>query len=382
VRGVRNTHRSWQAPAASFFVLLALAGCGGPSADPDEVLDKAFSQSIGSAQMSMSLSVTLEGAPSVSEPLRVNLDGPYRSGSPDTLPAFDLAAGLDSGDLPAPSEALSLVSTGDNLYVEIAGQAYEIGEDVVAQELKSRADDAEGAAANPLGVDPRTWVSDPQIEGEEEVDGVKTLHLTGAVSVANMVQNLNQAAQKAAAAGDQEAPVLSEQQMSEIESVVQDPTFDLYTGADDGKIRRLSASVSFQVPESDRASLGGLTGGRVTFELTFSNVGEAVDIQAPENPAPIKDLGTQIQALTGGLGGAGLPGVGAEGQPGLDGQDGQSSGQDGADGQDGQDATGSPAPAPPQTNGDTGSFQEYSDCVAQAGQDTAKLEACTKLITG
>jgi hypothetical protein len=368
VRGVRNTHRSWQAPAASFLAFLALAGCGGPSADPDEVLDKAFSQSIGSAQMSMSLGVTLEGLPSVSEPLRVNLDGPYRSGGPDALPAFDLTAGLDSGDLPAPANALSLVSTGDNLYVEIAGQAYEIGKEVVAQELKSRADDATGAAANPLGVDPRTWVSDPQIEGEEDVDGVKTLHLTGAVSVENMVQNLNQAAQKAASAGDQEAPVLSEQQMSEIESVVQDPTFDLYAGADDGKIRRLSASVSFQVPESDRASLGGLTGGRVTFELTFSNVGEAVDIQAPQNPAPIKELGTQIQALTGLSGGAGLPGVGAEGQPGEPGQPGQSSGQDGQDGQDGADAT--------------GSFQEYSDCVAQAGQDTAKLEACTKLITG
>lgn len=347
-------------------MLLAFAGCGGPSADPEEVLDRAFSQSIGTAQMSMSLAVALEGIPEAAEePLRINLDGPYRSGSETALPGFDLTVGLDSGGLPAPTDALGLISTGDNLYLDVGGSAYEIGKDVVAEELKARAAESEGTA-NPFGVDPRSWVSEPKIEGEETIDGVETIHVTGALSVANMVQNLNEAAQQAAASGDTEAPVLTEQQMTEIESVVQDPTFDLYAGAEDGKIRRLSASGAFEVPEGDGAALGGLTGGRVTFELTFSGVGEPVEIEAPEDAAPIEELGTQIQALTGGLGGGELPSL-----PGGGGED------SGA----GQEST--PAPAPPQTNGDTGSFQEYTECVAQADpNDAAALEACTEIITG
>lgn len=350
-------------------MLLALGGCGGPGADPEEVLDRAFSQSIGTAQMSMSLAVALEGVPGAAEPLRINLDGPYRSGSETALPGFDLAVGLDSGGLPAPTDALGLISTGDNLFLDVGGSTYEIGKDVVAQELKARA--AEGdSTSNPFGVDPRSWVSDPKIEGEETVDGTETIHVTGALSVANMVQNLNDAAQKAVAAGDTEAPVLTEQQMSEIESVVQDPTFDLYAGAEDGKIRRLSASGVFEVPEADRATLGGLTGGRVTFELTFTAVGEPVDIQAPEDAAPIEELGTQIQALTGGLGGAG-------GLPGLP----EGGGGDG--GGEAPPAGGTEAPEAPPTGGDAGSFQEYTDCVAQADpNDTAALEACTEIITG
>lgn len=355
---------------ASALVALAVAGCGGGQ-NPEEVLDKAFSQAIGSAEMDLSLDATLQGIPAATDPVRISLTGPYQSGDEDTLPSFDLAASLDAGALPAPGDALSLISTGTNLFVEIAGTAYEAGEDAVAQEIAGRSET--DSQSNPFGVDPRTWVEDPKIVGEEQVDGVDTLHLTGAISVATMVRNLNDAGAKAAEAGQQEVPVLTDEQISEIESVLENPTFDLYTGKSDGKIRRLSASVTFTVPEAERQGMGGLSGGKIAFQLNFTGVGEPVTITAPKNAQPLKDLASQIQTLAGAAmteGGGAAPAGAA--------------GEDGAAGGEGGDV---PLPALPPDGGAAPpgdeSFQEYTDCLAQADpNDSGALAECAKLISG
>jgi hypothetical protein len=345
---------------------LALAGCGGPEQDPEEVLDRAFGQSIGSAQMRLSVDVDLEGIPGAEEPTSIQLEGPYESGDERTLPSFDLAASVDSGSLPAPAGAVRLVSTGDNFYLELAGNAYEAGRDAIRSELEARRRQQGEEDSNPFGVDPRSWLVDPSIEGTEELDGVETTHVTAAISVPAMIDDLNEAASEAAAAGDQTAPVLTEEQIAQIEEVVQNPVFDLYAGEEDGKIRRLTGALDFQVPEADRAALGGLSGGRVSFELTFTDVGQPVEISAPEDARPIEDLAKEMQALSGGL----VPGA-AGGE------------------QDGGGATVPPvgtAPEgtqPPAGAGDQESFQEYADCLAKADpNDAAALADCTELLGG
>ena len=363
---------------ASALVMLAVAGCGGGQ-NPEEVLDKAFSQSIGSAEMDLSLDATLQGIPAATDPIRIALTGPYQSGGDETLPSFDLAASLEAGSLPAPGDTLSLISTGTNLFIEIAGTAYEAGEDVVAKEIAGRSES--DAQSNPFGVDPRTWVEDPKIVGEEQVDGVETLHLTGAISVEAMVRNLNDAGAKAAEAGQQEVPVLTDEQITEIEGVLENPTFDLYTGKDDGKIRRLSASVTFTVPEAERQGMGGLSGGKIAFQLNFTGVGEPVTITAPENAEPLKDLASQIQTLAGAAM-TGQDGGGAAGGPG--GAGGDAIGGAGGDGADGGEV---PLPALPPDGGASPpgdeAFQEYTDCLAQADpNDSGALADCAKLVSG
>lgn len=346
---------------ASALIALAFAGCGG--ANPEQVLDKAFTESIGSAQMDLSLDATLQGIPAATDPLRVSLKGPYQSGDDDTLPSFDLDASLDAGALPAPGDALGLISTGTNLFIDVAGTAYEAGEDAVAKEIESRGNS--DTQTNPFGVEPRTWVEDPKIVGEEQVDGVDTIHLTGAISVATMVKNLNDAAAKAAAAGTQEAPVLTDDQLAQIEGILQNPTFDLYAGKTDGKIRRLSASVTFTVPEAERQGIGGLSGGKIAFQLSFTGVGKPVTITAPENAKPLKDLASQIQTLAGAAmtqkGGGAAPAGGG--------------------------ATDQPLPALPPDGGASPpgdeAFKEYTDCLAQADPtDSAALADCAKLVSG
>ncbi|MBA2764301.1 MAG: hypothetical protein H0U42_06395 [Thermoleophilaceae bacterium] len=346
--------RPARAALAAAVAAILLVGCGG-GPDPEELLDSAFSETVGSAQASLGLDLELQGVPGLTEPVRLQLEGPYRSAAEDELPAFDFTVAVDA---PVPGQALELTSTGGNLFVTLAGTAYEVGEDAVAEQLAADAanDDEDGLAA--LGVDPRSWVEDPSIEGEEEIDGVQVTHVTGVLSVPAMVADLNSAAQNASTSGDQTAPVLTDEQIAQIEETVENPAFDLYVG-EDGKIRRLSASITFAVPEADRAGIGGLESGRLGFELELSAVGEPVTIEPPEDPRPIEELTEQIQALTGGL-------VAPQEVPGGSGAGAVPGGSDGG-------------PAPGGAGADA--FERYAECLKDADPaDPAAVAACGELL--
>lgn len=346
---------------------MLLAGCGG-SPDPEELLDKAFSETVGSAQVSLGVDLELQGLTGLTEPVRLQIEGPYRSAAEDELPAFDFAVSVDAAGAPVPGQALELTSTGGNLFVTLAGTAYEVGEDAVAEQLTADAANDEEDGLGALGVDPRSWVEDPSIEGEEEIAGVQVTHVTGVLSVPAMVADLNDAAQQASAAGDQSAPVLTDEQITQIEETVENPAFDLYVG-EDGKIRRLSASMTFTVPEADRAGLGGLESGRLGFELELSTVGEEVAIEPPADAKPIAELTKQLQALTGGL-------VVPEGVPGGSGAGAAPGGSEG--GQAPPQGSGGPAPG----GADAEAFQRYADCLKDADPaDPAAVAACGELLT-
>jgi hypothetical protein len=350
---------------------LALAGCGG-GPDPDQILDEAFGQPIGTAEVTLGAELQLEGLSELTEPIQLQVEGPYRSGADDELPAFDFDVSLGGAGLPVPAQGLGLISTGDNLFLQIGDTAYEAGEDTVAKELKAGAGQDEGGLGA-LGVEPRTWVEDPKVEGDEEVAGVQTTHLTGTISVAAMLQDLNDAAGQAASVGEQQAPPeLTDEQLAQIEEIVQDPVFDLYVGKDDGKIRRLTAAVDFQVPEEDRAGVGGLSSGAVSFELEFANVGQEVQIEPPKDAQPLEDLAAQAQALGGGL----VPGQGGGGSL----QD-----QAAPAPQDQAPAPQAPGALPDQLPGGDGgqAFQDYADCLKEADPaDDAALAACSEIISG
>jgi len=351
--------RPARAALAAAAAAVLLVGCGG-GPDPEELLDSAFSETVGSAQASLGLDLELQGVAGLTEPVRLQLEGPYRSAAEDELPAFDFTVAVDAAGAPVPSQALELTSTGGNLFVTLAGTAYEVGEDAVAEQLAADAanDDEDGLAA--LGVDPRSWVEDPSIEGEEEIDGVQVTHVTGVLSVPAMVADLNSAAQNASASGDQTAPVLADEQIAQIEETVENPAFDLYVG-EDGKIRRLSASITFAVPEADRAGIGGLESGRLGFELELSAVGEPVTIGPPEDPKPIEELTKQIQALTGGL-------VVPQEVPGGSGAGAAPGGSDGGS-------------APGGAGADADAFERYAECLKDADPaDPAAVAACGELL--
>ena len=107
---------------ASILALLAalvVAGCGGSDNDPKAVslAKQAFSKSIGSADVAVSLNADLQGGQQLQGPLSVKLNGPYESNGQTRLPSFDWNIALSGGGANFDGR---LTSTGDDVYFAVA----------------------------------------------------------------------------------------------------------------------------------------------------------------------------------------------------------------------------------------------------------------------
>ena len=295
-----------------------VAGCGDDdSQEVTELLDKAFQTPIGSADLTLDIEVQLDGIDELQDPIEVNLTGPYESGGDKQIPSLDWDVTVSAQNQ---SFNANLTSTGDRAFIGFQGTDYEVSQETVAalnQTLAASADKNEGRDLSDFGVNPREWVMDASDEGDEDVAGVETTHVSGKLDVSHLLDDLNTAVQEAAKlggpVGQTAPPELTEDQKGQIEDVVQDPTFDAYVGKDDDRIHRLSADVDFEVPDDSRDQVGGLEGGRVSFSIEFANVGSPQPVTAPEDARPISELTQQLQGLLGGAIGAAPPQTGGSG---------------------------------------------------------------------
>lgn len=337
---------------------LALASCGeGSSEDAKATLDKAFSTPIGSADVSLDIEVKLDGVEQLKDPIRLKLTGPYKTNGGKKLPSFDWDLSLQAG---GQTFSAGAVSSGDNAWVLFQDQAYEVGEDLVKQanEQLAKGDKGDNKTFADFGIDPRSWLKDPEEEGEEDVAGVKTTHISSGLDVGKLLEDINKAIGEAGnQLGGQTPSKLTEEQKNAVEDVIEDPSFDVYVGKEDDKVRRLSGRLEFSVPEKDRQAASGLEGGSLTFEIEFANVGSAKPIQPPENAKPIAELGEALEGLgLGGLGGVNPPSSQGEGESGSSG-----SGSGSAEAQQ---------------------FQEYTKCLEDADpSDTAAIQKCADILT-
>lgn len=287
-----------------------LAGCGGDDKKSvTDLLDKAFESPIGSADVKLDIEIELTGVDELEDPVEIALTGPYDSTGEAEIPSVDW-------DITVRAQGQSfnagLTSTGDRAFVGFQGTEYEIGEQAVAQLNRQVAESRKeegGRDLSDFGVTARDWVVDASEEGDEEVAGVETTHVSGKLDVTRALDDLNKVVEEAAKlggqVGQQAPPKLSDEQKKQIEEVVDDPRFDAYVGNDDDKLHRLSADLEFDVPEDSREQVGGLEGGRISFTIEFANIGDAKPIAAPEDARPIAELTSQLQGLIGGaLGGA------------------------------------------------------------------------------
>ena len=154
-----------------------------------------------------------------------------------------------------------------------------------------------------LGLDPRTWLAEAKDVGEDEIAGVKTRHISGKLDVESVMRNLNEFVRRSGktlgeTTGQTPPQPLSTQDIQMVADVVHDPTFNVYVGEEDDTIRRLSGKLEFDVPEANRASLGGIQSGSIEFKVEFANVNGDQQIEAPAHARP-------LSSLTRSLGGSG-----------------------------------------------------------------------------
>lgn len=334
-------------------------GDGGNDADARELLDRAFATPVPSADLDADLQFDIQGLTGFDDPLRVRASGPYVR-SEKSLPKLDLDVAVEAQGA-GQAIQLGALSTGDRVFVEFAGTHYEQPADQVAATNRrlARNDGEGGGTLADFGLDAGKWVVDARIEGEEEIGGVTTEHVTGTLDVEAALTDLNRLVRESAGslgeAGEAARP-LGRKEIERLADSVQDPTFDVYVGKDDDVVRRVALTIDVDVPEEDRKDVGGMTGAAISFSAQLDDVGGDQEVSAPRSSQPLSALTSQIgslDVLAGGLGGRG----------------------------------GDTAPAPtPEGGGDTATgglddFERYAECLDAAGpDDSTAIADCRALL--
>ena len=339
----------------------ALAACGGDSGgdeDPQEVLNATFTndEKVTSGTFDVSLDVTAEGG-SNGGTLDASLGGPFQSGD-GGVPSFDIDAEANvESEAQDFSGSIGLTSTGQGAFVNFQDTDYEVPQDAFDQFSRSftqlqEQSEAQGTDANfltNLGINPTNWLTDLSNEGDEDVEGAETVHISGEADVPKLIEDLKKIAENAPQAANQITPAQLGQ-LDQLTGIVKSADFDIYSGADDDILRKLEATLELDPPDTGDAP----DSVDVTFSVTLGEINEPQSISAPTGAQPLGDLLQQFGVDPSALGqlGAAVGSAGAGTTP---------------------QAGGSPS------GPSDGASQEYLDCLANA-EGAAAVQQCAELI--
>jgi hypothetical protein len=338
-------------------VALVFAACGGSdgeeassSTDVNELLTQTFtgSKQVKSGILDLKLKIEAKGGQSqLDGPVSIRLAGPFQAQDGGKLPKFKLDASFEGA---GQSINAGATSTGEKGYLSFQGTDYVV-EDQVFKQFKAGFEQAQKQGGSDqqsfasLGMDPRKWLTNPKNEGDAKVGDDDTIKITGGVDVAKLLDDINNALGKASSLGlgssGQVPEKLTAAQKRQVIEALKHPRVEIYTGKDDSILRRMVVNLGVD----DKASG---TSGTVAFDVSITDLNKGQDIAEPENAKPFSEL-------LGQLGGLGLGGGGA--------------------------ASGSSQEAPAAGAGSAEDLEKFSQCVTEAGNDTAKAQKCADLLT-
>jgi len=300
---------------------LALTACGGD--DPQELINQTFQNTsdVRSGKIDVGLTINAQGSPQLSQPVNVKLTGPFQSQGKGKLPKFDFGININAA---GQAYTAGATSTGTAGYVKLLGNAYEIPQQLFASfqqgytQAQQSSQSQNNASLASLGVDPRKWLVDPEVVGDEDVAGTATSHVSARIDVPKLLDDVNRAVAQARQRNLPQAqslpPSITPAQRQQVQEAIRNATFEFWTGKDDQVLRRLAVKIDFQVPEAERQGAGGVSGGRLAFNYQLSGLNQPQQVAAPANPQPFAEL---VQAGRGGLGALLGAAGGAGGAPGA-----------------------------------------------------------------
>ena len=260
-----------------------LGACGSseeePSADAGRLLADAFRTPVESGKVNLTAEFQLDGLPGFGDGIEVRASGPFTKTETDLeVSVGGLGPGLAGG----------LTVTEDNLYITVAGRAYELGEDELA-EMKRQFEEETGQDADSsladLGIDVAEWIEDPRVDGEDEVAGTAVTKITGRIDVAQVLEDLQ------GPLGMARQPLeITDEDRERLAGFAEDARLDVYVDEVTDTVRRVTFDVEFEVPEDARGEVGGAEGGAATIDVTLTDIGRPQRIEPPEDVRPLDDL--------------------------------------------------------------------------------------------
>ena len=308
-----NRIRVSAALALALISALLLAACGGSgdnTEDPQQVLTQTFSNPtpIRSGNFDLDFKVEANGGDSPGT-LEVKLGGQFQSQAANQFPQFDFDVSLraESGSQTF-SGSGGLTATGDRAFLNIQGTEYAVPQQVYDQftSTYSRLQGQKGS--NPqegllqrLNIDLAQWLTDLKNEGTEDVEGQKTIHISGRANVPQIVGDLKTIAKDA---GNSVGNV-DVSQLDQLNGTIKSGDVDVNTGETDKLLRRVGLSLDLKPPAGTPGAPDSL---ELHLQLNLADVNKPQTIQAPANAQPLdasalQQLGIDPSALGGALGG-------------------------------------------------------------------------------
>jgi hypothetical protein len=337
-------------------LLIAACGGGGNSEDAQQVLQQTFSNPtpIQSGTFDLDLRLETSGGDNPGS-FEAKLGGKFASQGSGQFPKFDVDASVkaESG-----SQSFSgtggLTSTGDQAFVNFQGTDYAVPQQLYDEftttyaQLQGQSGSSKSAnLLKALNISPANWLTDLKNDGTADVEGTKTIHISGTANVSKLVQDLKAIAQKAGSA----VGSVDTQQLDQLDDVVQSGDIDVYSGEDDKLLRRFQIHVDLKPPAGTPGAPESLT---VDFQLNFADVNQPETFNAPANTQPLSDLFQTLGIRPGQLGNAVRGGLGSSGA---------------------LPESGGSTTAP-----STSGIQAYEQCLAQAS-GSAELQKCADLLS-
>lgn len=335
-------------------LLISACGGGGNDQDPQQVLHQTFSNPtpIQSGALDLSVRIETSGGDNPGS-LEVKLGGPFQSRPKGQFPefAFDVSLKAESG-----SQSFSgiggLTSTGDQAFVNFQGTDYAVPQRLYDQfvtsytQLQGKSPSQGTGLLQRLNINPANWLTELKNEGTEDVEGTKTIHISGQANVSQIVTDLKTIADQAGSAvGNVDVG-----RLDQLKGVIQSGDVDVNSGETDKLLRRLKLSFDLKPPAGTPGAPDSLT---FVMLLNLADVNKPQTIQAPANPQPLQSLLQRYGINLGNLGSALRGGAGTSGA--LPGSGGSTT-----------------APSPSAT-------QAYQQCLSQASGQ-AELQRCAGLL--
>lgn len=365
-----NPKRKLLAGCALVLAAPALAiGCGGgDEEDPAELLRTALSKDVSydSGVINIGIDGSLEGEQSGS--VQADISGPFSGGEGES-PNLQLDAQANvsaEGVEQLPGGSVSMDFSGgvalvdESLFVTYQDTDYAASDELNSQ-LQPLLDAVESAESEETETESENSadslvdsLSNLENEGTEEVEGTETQHVSGDLDFQKLIEE-----------SGEEVPFDS----SQLEGL--NAAFDFYVAEEDDTLRRMEFTLSADDVPALQSS--GLQGGELTFSFGIADVGEEQTIAAPSDTEPLDDLLQQFgtseseiaasfqQGLQAGLAGGGL-GLGAGSGAGGTGAGGGSASGGASGGAGG--------------NADLQELEDLGQCLEDAGDDQAAVEAC------
>ena len=271
---------------------IALAGCGdsgSPSADQGMSATQMIAEASAKteAQQSYHVALSVKGDATaakdalggqvgavLSQPIDISGEGTVQKPGKASL---DLSLQLAGSPL-----QLNVTKVGAGLYVSALGQAFEL---TLPPRTATKAN--VGALPSTLA----NWIADPQVVGQEDVDGVSMTHITGGIDTQRFADDVTDLVRSTGDATGSSA--VSPQEVATIRKAVAEDTVDIWIGTDDMLFRRTTVHLKLDDSPATDASVRGI---RLDLDATLSDFGTTQQVTPPAGARKI-GLGDAVGAL-------------------------------------------------------------------------------------